>query len=78
MGDKESIFHQVLVPEYNCSLLRFLWWENHDIRATVEDFEMKFHMFGATSSPSCCNYALEKTAVDNGKKYHPDVATTLQ
>ena len=24
MGDTES-FHQVLVPEYDCSLLRFLW-----------------------------------------------------
>ena len=25
MGDIESMFHQVLVPEYDCSLLRFLW-----------------------------------------------------
>ena len=39
---------------------------------------MKFHGFGVTSSPSCYNYALKRTAVDNGKKYHPDVATTLQ
>ena len=36
-------------------------------------------MFGATSSPSCCNYELKRTAVINGgKKYHLDVATTLQ
>ena len=35
-------------------------------------------MFGAMSSPSCCNYVLQKTAVDNGKKNHPDVATTSQ
>ena len=53
-------------------------WVNHDIRATVEDFEMKFHVFGSTSSPSCCNYARKKTEVDNGKKYHPDVATMIQ
>ena len=44
----------------------------------VEDFEMKVHMFGTTSSPSCCNYALKRTAVDSGKKYHLDVATMLQ
>ena len=25
IGDIESMFHQVLVPEYDCSLLRFLW-----------------------------------------------------
>ena len=78
MGDKESMFHQVLVSEYDRSLLRFLWSANHDIRGTFEDFQMKVNVFGATSSPSCCNYALKRTAVDNGKKYHPDVALTLQ
>ena len=25
MGDIKSMFHQVLIPEYDCSLLRFLW-----------------------------------------------------
>ena len=78
MGDIESMFHQVLVPKYDHKLLRFLWWANHDIWGTVEDFEMKVHVFGATSSPSCCNYALKRTAVDNGNKYHPDVTTMLQ
>ena len=67
MGDIESIFHQVLVPEYDCSLLRFSWWENHDIRGTVEVFDMKVHVIGATPSPSCCNNALKRTAVDNEK-----------
>ena len=74
MGDIESMIHQV----FDCCLLRFLWWANHDISGTVEDFEMKVHVFGATSSPSCCNYVLKRTTVDNQKKYHPDVATTLQ
>ena len=78
MGDIESMFHEVLVAEYVRSLIRFLWWAKHDIRGTVEDFEMKVPVFGATSSPSCCNYALKRTALDNGKKYQPDVATTLQ
>ena len=71
-------FAKVLVPEYNRSLLSFLWWTNRDIRGTVEDFEMKVHVFGITSSPSCCNYAPKRKAVNNGKKYHPDVETTLQ
>ena len=78
MGDIESMFFQVLVPVYDCSLLRFLWWANHGIMGTVEDFEMKVHMFCATSSCSCCNYALQRIAVDNGEIYHPDVVTMLQ
>ena len=68
MGDIESMFHQVLVPEYDRSLLRLLWLASHDIRGTVEDFGMKVHVFGATSSPTCCNYTLNRTAVDKGKK----------
>ena len=50
MGDIESMFHQILVPEYDCSLLRFLWWANHDIWGTVEDSEMK------VSSCVWCNF----------------------
>ena len=58
-------------------MLRFLLRANHEISGTVEEFEMKVHVFGATALPSCCNYVLKRTAVDDGKKYHPD-ATTLQ
>ena len=39
---------------------------------------MNVHVFGGTSSPSCCNYALKNTAVDNESNYHPDVALTLK
>ena len=30
-----------------------------------ETFRMRVHIFGATSSPSCCNYALRRIATDN-------------
>ena len=77
-GDTEAMFHQVLVPEIDRSLLRFLWWENHDISKAATDYEMGVHVFGATSSPSCCNYALKRTAVDSKGRYPSDVAETLQ
>ena len=39
---------------------------------------MNVHVFGGTLSPSCCNYALKKTALDNKLNYHPDVELTLK
>ena len=38
---------------------------------------MNDHVFGGTTSPGCCNYALKKTALDNKSNYHPDVALAL-
>ena len=78
IGDIESTFHQVLVPEKDRSLLRFLRWENYDTSSKILDFEMNVHVFEGTSSPSCCNYALKKAALDNESNYHPVVALTLK
>ena len=39
---------------------------------------MCVHVFGRTSSPGCCNYALRKTAVDNASDFKVgDVSETL-
>ena len=44
IADAEAMFHQVKVPEDQRSLLRFLWWQNVDIRNPVEDHEMFLHL----------------------------------
>ena len=40
--------------------------------------EMCVHVFVGVSSPSCCNYALRKTASDNQEEYGNDAAETLR
>ena len=35
------------------------------------------HVFGSTSSPGCCNYALRKTAIDNEVRYGEEAYLTL-
>ena len=58
MADIEAMFHQVHVPIQQCDYLRFLWWTDGNINAELEEYQMVVHLFGATSSPSCSNYAL--------------------
>ena len=38
---------------------------------------MCVHVFGGTSSPGCCNYALRKTAIDNEVRCGEDAYQTL-
>ena len=38
---------------------------------------MYVHVFGGTSSPGCCNYALRKTAIDNEVRYGEEASQTL-
>lgn len=77
MADVEAMFHQVWVPEEQWNYLRFLWWPEGDLNGEIEEYQMVVHLFGAVSSPSCCNYALRKTAADNESDY-PVVAETIR
>ena len=65
MCDIESMFYQVYVTEQYRDLLRFLWWENGDFSKDPIEYRMTVHLFGATSSPGCANFALKKTAQDS-------------
>ena len=65
MGDIEAMFYQVHVPPEHRSFLTFLWWPDGDLSRSPKDYQMCVHLFGAISSPSCANFALKQTVIDN-------------
>ena len=77
MGDVQSMFHQVRVPEEDRDLLRFLWWPKGDFTKKLEEYRMTVHLFGAVSSPSCANFAMRRNAEDHKHEFSPDVANTI-
>ena len=46
--------------------------------AEPEDYVMCVHLFGGTHSPSTCNYALRKTAIDNESKFGKEASTLIR
>jgi len=77
MGDIDSMFHQIRIPPEDAGFLRFLWWENSDTSKQPTEFQMMVHLFGATSSPSCANFALRKTALDCKGQFNDEVIDTV-
>ena len=78
MGDIQAMFQQAKVPDIHCSFLKFLWWEDSGISKDIIASEMTAHVFGGSSSPSCSNFALRKTAMDNEEHYRKDISTILE
>ena len=63
MADIKAMFYQVLVPEEQQDVLRFIWGG--------KEYCLTRHVFGGTWSPSAANYALHKTIADHGQDFSP-------
>ena len=78
MADIESMFYQVKVPEQNRKLLRFFWWERGDSSKNSKGYRMTVHIFEATSSAGCSNFALKVTLNDNEQELGSNAAAFLR
>ena len=68
MVDIEAMFHQVKVVRQDQDALRFLWWPEGNLEEDPVRYRMTVHLFGGTWSPSCCTYALHRTAKDHAQE----------
>ncbi|KAG5266126.1 hypothetical protein AALO_G00250060 [Alosa alosa] len=67
--DIEKMFHQFYASPELRNYLRFLWWEDGDLEAEPQEYQMAFHLFGATSSPGCANFGLKYLAHQYKEEY---------
>ena len=77
-SDIEAMFHQVKVEPKDQPFLRFLWWPRGNTTLPPEDYCMRVHLFGASSSPSCANFSLLRTADDNSSIFDPVILETVK
>ena len=70
-GNIEAMFHQVRVAENDHDELTYLWWTDGDMSMNAAAYRMNIHLFGGTWSPSCCNFVLRRTAMENEATHQP-------
>ena len=76
-ADIKRMFHQVFVSPEHRGTLCYLWWPDGDLSKDPKTFQMLVHIFGATSSPSICGYALRQTAADNREGFSSETVDAV-
>ena len=77
MADVEKMFYRFKVKKEHRDYLRFLWWEDGDMTSKPTAYRMTVHIFGATSSPGCANFALKSLANSSRNAYSNDTIDFL-
>ena len=78
MDEIEIIFCCIKIPHNRCNFLRFLWWDESDIKREIFVYEVKTHVFCGVSSPSCSNFELQKSVADSSNQYEWTIASVLE
>lgn len=73
IGDIEKMYYQVKVPPIQRNFMKLLWFdEEHNIK----EYRLTVHVFGAKSSPSVANYALQRCASEH-KEYSVEARSSV-
>ena len=73
VSDIEQMFHQVRVDPKDRQYLRFLWWPRGNLALEPQTYQMKVHLFNATSSPACAQFCLLEAADDQSHLFDEEV-----
>ncbi len=67
--DIQQMFHQFRVAVPDRDFLRFLWWKGGNLDEEPSVYRMTVHLFGASSSPGCANFAFKRLAADHEDEF---------
>ena len=73
-SDIAEMFHQVKVIPGHRDALRFLWYDQDN---KIAEYRMTVHLFGGNWSPACCNYFLQRSALDNAELCDSSTLSTV-
>ena len=57
--------------------MKYLWWKDSDLFKEVKNYQMCSHICGGASSPSCSNYGLRRTVINNKESFGNKKANIL-
>ena len=77
ISDVEAMFMQVKVNQNHRDVLRFLWFEDHNIDAPSATYRMTSDLFGSVWSPIYANFALQSTPEEFRDECPDKVTKTL-
>ena len=77
MTDVEAMFYRVYVTPEDSDYLHYLWWPEGDTNKEPEEYQMKVHLFGGVSSPSCASFALRKCSEDDRGHYSTEAVNVV-
>ena len=70
VSDIEGMFTMFKVPMNQWRYLKFFWFDKNDPTKDLRVYNAKYHIFGAKSSPSVCNWGLKYvTTVNEAEKF---------